>query len=339
MKRPSWRTVVDYVFITLGAFVMAVGLGVFLVDAKVVAGGVSGLSMAVYYLSDGRIPVGILIWVLNIPLFIWGVRELGRSFGVRTFWGLTSNAFFVDLLRGAYVRDLRVQDWEAVRYLLEHDFFFSVLLGAVLMGLGLGTVFKFKGTTAGSDIVAAVASRRWKVKPGTIFLLTDFFVISFAGIVIHQKGLSPDRPAAVLVLYAFLLLFVSSQLVDMVLFGFDYAKSAFIVSDRSKEIAARIMGTLSRGATALHGRGLYRGVERDILFTVVGRREIHRITEIVNEIDPHAFVIITNVYEVLGEGFKPRGEVDLDAISITKKLKAKEPSGDKAGDKPADKAI
>jgi len=295
---------------------------------------VSGLSMAIYYMSGGRIPVGVLMWLLNIPLFAWGVKELGRSFGMRTFWGFTSNSFFIDLLRGSYIKELRVQDWDTVRYLYERDFFFLVLLGALLIGLGLGVIFKFKGSTAGSDIIAAVASKRWKVKPGTVFLVTDFFVISFAGAVFQLKHLAVERPAAALTLYAFMLLFVSSQLVDLVIFGFDYAKSAFIVSDKHKEIAERIMVSMVRGATAFHGRGLYRGIERDIVFTVVARREIHRLTDIVKEIDPHAFVIINNVHEVQGEGFLARGEVDLDSIRLAAKLRKGRPAG--SGDQTKD---
>ncbi|MBN1885754.1 MAG: YitT family protein [Candidatus Krumholzibacteriota bacterium] len=310
MKRRNMESVVDYAAITVGSFVMAIGIGVFLVDAKVVPGGVSGLSMAVHYLTDGRVPVGLLMWCFNVPLFVWGVKELGRAFGVRTFYGFTANSFFIDLVRGDVFSGIRLQDTATIRFLVERDFFFLVLLGAVLIGLGLGIIFKFKGTTAGSDIVAAIAQKRWNVKPGTTILVVDFFVILAAGIVIHARNLSPETPAAVLMLYAFFLLFVSSQLIDMVIFGFDYAKSALIISDRHEEIAEMIIDRLGRGATALHGRGLYSGRERDVIFTVVPRRQIYRLADQVKQIDPDAFVIINRVHEVLGEGFMARGEVD-----------------------------
>jgi len=315
------RTFVEYLFITIGAFIMSLGIGVFLIDAKVVPGGVTGLSMAVHYLSGNSIPVGILMWILNIPLFIWGIVELGRSFGFRTFWGFTVNAFFVDFLRGDVVKSIRLQDSAAVRYLLENDFFFLVLLGAVFLGVGLGIVFKFKGTTAGSDIIAAIARKRWKIKPGITIIVTDFFVICLAGLAIHIKGLSPEMPVVVLMLYSFLLLLIFSQLIDVIIFGFDYAKSAFIISDRHEEIASEITHVLGRGATAFHGKGLYKGIERDIIFTVVSRREIFRLVERVRKIDPDAFMIINRVHEVLGEGFMPRGEVDLDKLTMKKKEK------------------
>ena len=208
-----------------------------------------------------------------------------------------------------------------MQYLLHNDFFFFVLVGAVFLGVGLGVIFKFKGTTAGSDIVAAIARKRWKLKPGLTIIITDFFVICIAGISIHINGLSPDVPVIVLMLYSFLLLLVSAPLIDLIIFGFDNAKSAYIISDKHEEVAKEITVGLGRGATAFHGRGHYRGIERDIIFTVVSRREIFRLVERVRKIDPDAFMIISRVHEVLGEGFMPRGEVDLDKLTMTKKEK------------------
>ncbi len=318
MKKFNSRTFVEYLFITLGAAIMSLGVAVFLIDAKVVPGGVTGLSMAVHYLSGGKVSVGILMWVMNLPLFIWGVKELGKSFGLRTFWGFTVNSVCVDLMRGDIIKSIRLQDTATVRYLVENDFFFLVLLGAVFLGVGLGIIFKFKGTTGGSDIVAAVAKKRWRAKPGIVIIITDFFVICAAGLVLQMKGLSPDKPVLLLMLYSFLLLVVSSQIIDIIIFGFDYAKSAFIISDKHEEIAEEIMEGMGRGATAFHGKGLYRGVERDILFTVVNRRETYRLVDRVRKIDPNAFVIINRVHEVLGEGFMARGEVDMDKLDFKK---------------------
>ena len=130
---------------------MALGIGVFLVDAKVVPGGVSGLSMAVYYFTGGAIPVGVMIWVFNIPLYIWGLKELGKSFGIRTFFGFTVNSLFIDILRGDFpgLGFIRLQDSATIQDLMKHDFFFLILIGAVLLGTGLGIIFKSGGTTAG----------------------------------------------------------------------------------------------------------------------------------------------------------------------------------------------
>jgi uncharacterized membrane-anchored protein YitT (DUF2179 family) len=300
--------VIDYFFIAVGAAVMALGIGIFLVDAKVVPGGVSGLSMAIHYLSNNTIPVGVSIWILNIPLYIWGIKELGKQFGVRTFVGFTLNSFFIDFFRGDTpgLSVMKLQDTETIKGLMQNDFLFLILIGAALLGLGLGIIFKFKGTTAGSDIVAAIMQKKYGVKPGQAIMMTDFCVIAVAGIIIEIKDLSPDRTALTLTLYALFLLFVSSRLVDTIIDGFDYARVAYIISDKHKEIGIKIMDEMSRGATALKARGLYRDVEREIIFTIVTLKELTKLTELIKEIDPDAFIIIHNVHEVLGKGFRRR---------------------------------
>lgn len=300
--------ILDYFFIAVGAAIMALGIGVFLVDAKVVPGGVSGLSMTFYYFTNGAVPVGVMIWLLNIPLYIWGVKELGKQFGIRTFWGFTLNSLFIDLFRGDLpgFDYIKLQNSETIQYLTKNDFFFLVLIGAALLGAGLGIIFKFKGTTAGSDIVAAIMQKKYGIKPGQAIMFTDFFVIALAGFVIDYKGLSGDRTALTLTLYALFLLLISSQLVDMLVDGLDYARMAYIISDKNDAIADAIMNDLSRGATAIKARGLYKNVEREIIFTLVTLKELSSLNEMIKEIDPNAFVIINNVHEVLGNGFRRR---------------------------------
>lgn len=300
--------IVDYFFITIGAALMALGIGIFLVDAKVVPGGVSGLAMSIHYLSNKTIPVGLMMWAFNIPLFFWGIKELGKNFGLRTFVGFTLSSFFIDFFRGDIpgFGFIKLQESSAIQDLLKHDFFFLILIGATLLGLGLGIIFKFKGTTAGSDIVAAIMQKRFGIKPGQAIMITDFFVISLAGIIIEFKGLADLRPALSLTLYAFFLLFLSSKLLDVVLDGFDYARQAIIISDKNEEIAQAIMDKMSRGATAIKTRGLYRNIDREALLTIVPNKELTFLEETIKEIDDDAFVIISNVHEVQGNGFRRR---------------------------------
>jgi uncharacterized membrane-anchored protein YitT (DUF2179 family) len=250
----------------------------------------------------------MLVWVFNIPLYIWGVKELGKQFGARTFYGFTTSAIFIDLFHGSYpaVKWLALNETDTIQHLLNHDFFFLILLGAVFLGLGLGIIFKFKGSTGGSDIIAAILQKRYGIKPGQAIMFIDFLVITFAGIIIYLKDLSGDQPPMSLTLYAFFLLFISSRLIDIVLDGFDYARSVIIISDKHQAIAEAIQERLSRGATALKGRGLYKDIEREVIMTVVPRREITLLTEIIEDIDPDAFVTIHNVHEVLGQGFRRR---------------------------------
>lgn len=300
--------VLDYLAILIGAFIMAAGISIFLVDAKVVPGGVSGLAMAIHYLTGGRLPVGLLIWVFNIPLYIWGVRELGKQFGARTFVGFSANAFFIDLLRGEVpgFASLALNQHPAIVQLRQHDFLFLILIGSVLLGLGLGIIFKFRGSTAGSDVLAAVGQKRWGLKPGSVFMVVDSMVIILAGFIIHYKHLEVDKPALTLTLYAFFLLFISSHLVDIIIDGFDYARSAIIISDQADEINQHIIEEMGRGATVVQAEGGYRKQPRKVLYTVLSRKEVGTLVQVVKEIDPAAFVIINNVHEVLGEGFRSR---------------------------------
>lgn len=302
------KVLLEFVIITFGAAIMAIGIGVFLVDAKVVPGGVSGLSMAVHYLSGGSIPVGLMIWVLNIPLYFWGLKELGKEFGIRTFYGFTLNSFFIDFFRGDIpgLNFVQLQNSQTVTNLREGDFLFMVLIGAALLGIGLGLIFKFRGTTAGSDIVAAIMHKRFGVKPGMAIMLIDFFVICLAGLIIEIKDLADQRSAVTLTFYALFLLFISSRLVDVIIDGFDYARSAYIISDKNQEIADAIMNEMSRGATAIKARGIYRNIDREVIITVVTLKELSKLTHIIKSIDPTAFVTVHNVHEVLGEGFRRR---------------------------------
>ena len=308
LNRINKKAVRDYFFIAIGAAIMAIGIGVFLVDAKVVPGGVSGLSMAVYYLTGGALPIGVTIWLLNIPLFIWGVKELGSQFGARTFYGFTLNSFFIDFFRGELpgLDFIHLQNSETIVQLQQNDFLFLILLGAALLGIGLGIVFKFRGSTGGSDIVATIMQKRFGIKPGMAIMIIDFFVICLAGLVIDLKDLGGERSAMTLTLYALFLLFVSGRLVDAIIDGFDYARTAFIISDKNDEISKVIVNDFSRGATAIKARGLYRNVDREIIFTVVTLRELGKLTNSIKQIDPQAFVTVNNVHEVLGEGFRRR---------------------------------
>jgi uncharacterized membrane-anchored protein YitT (DUF2179 family) len=300
--------VIDYFFITLGSAMMAIGIGIFLVDARVVPGGASGLAMAIHYLSNNTIPVGMMVWIINIPLFLWGLKVLGKRFGVRTFYGFTISSFFIDFFRGDIpgLGSVRLQDSQTVQDLLKNDFLFLILVGAALLGAGLGLIFKFKGTTAGSDIVAAIMQKKFGVKPGQAIMFIDFFVIALAGFIIDTKDLSPDRPALSLTFYAIFLLFISARIIDIIIDGFDYARMVYIISDKYEEISHAIMHDLSRGATALKTRGLYKNVEREVLTTVVTMKELGQLQDIIKEIDTDAFVIISNVHEVLGNGFRRR---------------------------------
>lgn len=300
--------ILDYIAITFGAAFMALGIGVFLVDAQVVPGGVSGLAMAIHYLSGNSLPIGLMIWLFNVPLYLWGLKELGKRFGWRTFYGFSLSSFLIDFFRGEIpgFKFIKLQETQTIKDLLNTDFLFLILIGAALLGLGLGIIFKFKGTTAGSDILAAIMQKRYGMKPGQAIMFVDILVILFAGFIIEMKDLAIGRTALTLTLYAIFLLFISARIVDVIIDGFDYARAAYIISEKYNEIEDAIQNELSRGATALKSRGLYKDLDREVILAVVTLKELGRLQELIQEIDPDAFVVIHNVHEVLGNGFRRR---------------------------------
>jgi uncharacterized membrane-anchored protein YitT (DUF2179 family) len=264
--------------------------------------------MAMHYLSGNTLPIGLMIWVFNVPLYLWGLKELGKRFGLRTFYGFTLSSIFIDLFRGDIpgFEFIKLQETQTIKDLLNNDFLFLILVGAAFLGFGLGIIFKFKGTTAGSDIIAAIMQKRYGIKPGQAIMFIDLFVIALAGLIIEVKDLAEIRPAFSLTLYAIFLLFISARIVDVIIDGFDYARAAYIISDKYLEIEDAIQNTLSRGATALKSRGLYKNVEREVIVTIVTLKELSQLQDLIRNIDPDAFVVINNVHEVLGNGFRRR---------------------------------
>ncbi len=284
IKQTVKKIIMEYLAISFGAMLTALALILFLVPAKIAPGGVSGLGM-IFYHSFG-LPVGWTMLAFNIPLFILGVKVLGKQFGART-------AFAFSLVSIGYEFFDQVLNLQPAT----NDPLLSAVFGGIVLGIGLGIVFRAKGTTGGSDILGQVIHKFSNISIGIGILIVDFFVISFAGLAFHDVTLA---------LYGFISLYASSKIIDIVMDGFDYARSLYIISDKQNEIIDVITNDMQRGGTLITGKGFFTGQERNILFTVVTRKEITTIHQIVKEIDPKAFIIISNVHEVLGEGFRPR---------------------------------
>lgn len=282
MTSLSWKVVREYLFILVGCLITAFGLDMFLVPNKIAAGGVSGIATIVYYVA--HLPVGIVMLVINVPLFLAGIKKLGMGFGIRSLVGTIFLSLFVDLLA-------------PILPVPTKDPLLASIYGGIIVGIGIGIVFRNKGTTGGTDLAAAIVNNYMRMSVGVVLFVIDASVIVAAGIVFKSAELA---------LYALLTVFLTARVIDIVQEGFGYAKAAVIISEKPAEVAAAILSQLDRGATALHGKGLYTGKEKDVILAVVTRAEISNLKELVHSIDPHAFVILTDVHEVLGEGFKRR---------------------------------
>lgn len=266
--------------VSAGVILTALGLDMFLIPNKIAAGGVSGIATILHYLIN--VPVGAAMLVLNVPLFAMGIYRMGLRFGFRSLYGTIALSVAVDAL--APFLPVPTQ-----------DILLASLFGGVLVGLGLGLVFRYKGTTGGTDLAAAVLRTYTGVNIGQLLFLVDAIVVVAAGITFNSAELA---------MYALITIFITAWLIDLVQEGFSYAKAFLIISDRPSEISTAIVEGLNRGATAWPARGVYTGVDREIIFSVVNRSEVSRLKEIVYSVDPRAFVILADVHEVLGEGFK-----------------------------------
>jgi len=282
-KAFSKKGLKDIFMVILGSFIMASGYVFFIVPYKIIPGGVYGIAIILYHTLG--IPTGTAGLVMNIPLIIWGVKELGPRFGWRTILGMTVTSGLIDLIT-LYWGD---------KPLIEGDLLLSSLYGGILIGAGLALIFMAKGTTGGSDIVAQIAYKKSKIPMGQLLILIDTVVVVLGVIIFKDIKLA---------LYAIITIYATGQVVDSMTVGMNHRKGAFIVSKKYNEIAAYIMKNLRRGATYFHSKGIYKNDEKEVIFTALTRRELVALQDNIKNIDPEAFMTVIDVRDVRGEGFK-----------------------------------
>jgi uncharacterized membrane-anchored protein YitT (DUF2179 family) len=279
----SKKWFISYTLIIIGAFIMASGFVLFITPYKIVPGGVYGISIVLHHLFGT--PVGLIALCFDIPLTLLGIKILGPRFGVKTVVGFVFTAVFVDTL--TYL-------W-GEQPLVENDALLSSIFGGVMVGLGLGLIFKSKATSGGSDIVAMIIAKYTKLPLGQLMILVDSAIV-FVGFAAFQDWKIP--------LYSLIVIFITGKVIDVVLQGISYDKTLFIISDKAEEIRNKIIVDLNRGGTFLQGKGMYNGKERTIIYTVVNRREVAILQEFIHKTDPRAFMTVINANEIIGEGFK-----------------------------------
>lgn len=283
-KAFSKKGIKDILMVLAGSLVMASGYVFFIVPYKIIPGGVYGIAIILHHTLG--LPTGATGLVMNIPLIIWGVKELGPKFGWRTILGMTITSGFIDLLTFFW----------GDRPLIGDDLILSALYGGVLIGGGLAFIFMAKATTGGSDIVAQIAYKRSKIPMGQLLIAIDTLVVIIGVIVFKDIKLA---------LYAIITIYSTGQVVDTITGGMNYRKGVFIVSKKYKEISEFILKNLRRGATYFHGQGIYKNDEKEIIFTALTRRELVALQDKIKAIDPEAFLTVLDIRDVRGEGFKP----------------------------------
>lgn len=275
---PLLRIFAEYLSIIIGSAIVAISFNVFLLPNEVASGGVSGISTILKGLFDWR--PAFVQWAFNIPLFISGVILLGRNFGVKTAVG----TIFLPLV--VYL----TESWEpwTMNPLL------GALFGGILVGLGLGIVFRGNASTGGTDLAAQIITKYTGFTLGTSVALIDGMIVLAAAIVFDiEKGL-----------YALIGLYVTTKTIDLVQIGFGRSKLVYIITNKQVEMRDAIYEEIDRGVTKLTATGGYTEAEKPILMVVVHQTEFTRLKKLVRDVDPAAFVIVSDAAEVLGEGFK-----------------------------------
>ncbi|WP_270646786.1 YitT family protein [Paeniclostridium hominis] len=281
LKNKKYKYFFELIILALGCFIMSVGLNMFLEPYMIASGGLTGLAIVLKNLFNT--PLWFINLVFNIPLFIFGIKILGKKDAIKTLIGILLLTFFLK------VTEPLTSAFQTTDILL------SSIAGGIVVGISLGMLFRVDASTGGTELACLILNRIFPFISISVFMfIIDGVVITLAGVV--SKNIQ-------IALYAIISLYVSVKICDTIVEGFDFSKSFIIVTNHPDEISDSIMKNLDRGVTFLEGRGGYSKQRKDVLLVVVSRREEVLLRKLVNEIDPLAFVIINNAYEVLGEGF------------------------------------
>lgn len=288
-----WPYIRDYGLIVISSLIQSFSLRVFFVPANLASGGVSGISQLINHFTGW--PIGMMVFIGNIPLFVLGWRFLGgRQFALRTAFTIVTYSLFTDLILRTPLFAPAGAATQLI-YELQGDIFLNSLYGAIVSGIGYGLVYRARGTSGGSDILARILNHYRSIPVTQSYLIVDTAVILGAGFVFGWKA----------ALYAMIALYVSGLVAETTLEGGGTVRTAMIVTGEPDAVSNRVLEELERGVTILEGTGAYTGAERPVLYCVISRAEVATLKAIVHEVDPHAFMVIGTAHEALGEGFRP----------------------------------
>ncbi len=281
-KKFTAQSMLGYFFMIVGCVFYAFSTVLFLAPNKIVAGGVTGLSVLINLLNE-NIPIGVISIVINIPILILGLKYFGLSFVIKCLLTVTVLGLATDLF------DMFIP-------IMTHDKILASLYGGVCQGIGIGLFIRFKFSSGGTELFGSVISKWTKLSNIPIFVgILDGIIVVFGAVATK----SPDN-----MLYALIVVFVSTKVSEVILVGLEKAKLCIIVSDKSEEIAKTLIENSPRGVTMLSGVGMYTNQEHKLLLTCVKNRQLIQVKQIVKDIDKHAFMIINDSFEVREQGFK-----------------------------------
>lgn len=280
MKSKIVQTIQEYVMIALGCTIMAAGVSLFLLPNELSTGGFSGIATIVYYFF--KVPMGVTVLALNIPLLIIAYFKVGKQLFARSIYGTIVFSLMIDLIDKITP--------------LTHDRFLGCIYGGVFAGIGTAIILKFDASTGGSDLLShIIRAYKKQYKSSSLILSVDTVVIALN--VIFFKNIEIG-------LYSAIAIFLMGKMIDLIFEGVNFAKVIFIISPKYEEIAGQISASINRGSTGLFSKGMYTDQEKLTLLCVGSRTEAYEMQSIAKEIDKEAFIIIINAREVIGKGFK-----------------------------------
>lgn len=277
-----------YIVITFAACIYAVGISMFLDPNNLAPGGLTGAAVILTRIIP--ITLGTLIVIMNIPIMILGAWKFGARFTLSTLYTLVVSSAFMEV-------------FERMGYVITHDKILAALVGGTLMGAGMGLCLRMETTTGGIDIIIKVLRQKYRqVKSGEMYLIIDGLILAAAALYFKDIEVS---------MYAGVAIVVSTYILDKVLYGSDEAKLVYIVSNKRKIIATRMMVELNMGVTLIEGKGAYNMENTEVIMCVMHKQNLTKVRNLVSEVDPEAFMIVSSATEVFGEGFKGHTDVEM----------------------------
>jgi uncharacterized membrane-anchored protein YitT (DUF2179 family) len=279
----SWAVLQAYGLILVGSFIQALAMRLFLIPAELVSGGISGAGQIINFYTHW--PIGLMVFIGNAPLFILGWRYLGGSrFAFRTAVAVVAFSVFTDGLAYFLPQNGVTQ-----------DLVLNTIYGGIMLGVGLGLVYRGQGTSGGSDILGRILNDRLGISISVSYLIVDSLVVLLAGFTFGWT----------MALYALMMIYVSGLAAELSSEGTNVFRTALIVTNQAEAVSKSILEVMERGVTILPGTGAYTGASRPVLYCVVTRAEVNQLKALVREADPKAFMVIGQAHEALGEGFRP----------------------------------
>ena len=280
MKKNIKNWILNILGIIIGAMIMAFGISMFLLPNKLSTGGFTGISTIGYYLFN--IPMGIINFTLNVPLFIFATFKIGKKFLAKSIIGMVSLSVFLDLFEKLTP--------------LTNDRFLACIYGGIIVGFGTAIILKFQSSTGGSDLISNIVNKyNSDIKMSNVIVIIDCIVVGLNILVFKEIEIG---------LYSAIAIYLMGKIIDIIFEGIYFTKLIFIVSNKNEEISKEVGNVIKKGSTGLYGKGMYTKEDKLILMCAASRRDVIRVKTVAKKIDPQAFIIITNAKEVFGLGFK-----------------------------------